>query len=102
MDASSSVHYNFWHPVSKSFPSPNCPDIYMVFVLQTFSVNGLGLSWPLGPIVPCLSLVSYVWNYWADFVRSRAEVMKNFEMACDALSWRLGKEEYFFKSRCCT
>lgn len=69
-------------------------------LLQTFAVNGRGLSWPLGPIIPCLSLFRYVWNYWSEFSRPRTDVMKDFEMACEALSQRLGKEEYFFKTRC--
>lgn len=43
--------------------------------------------------------MSYVWNYWSDFSRPRADVMKDFEMACDVLSRRLGKDEYFFHKK---
>lgn len=66
---------------------------------ETLKTAGYGLSWPLGDVLPFFSLARYAWSYWENFSRPRVHVLKDFEMVCNALSLRLGKQEYFFQGR---
>lgn len=70
-----------------------------LLTMQTLIVSGRGMSWPLCVLLPRLSLLHYVWNYWETFTRPQTQVLRDFELACDALSQRLGREEFFFPSK---